>query len=200
MKALYPAAAVLLCAGAGVWFMLAPLDAAKETGRPVRAQPFQPGSAPPAAAPMATAQAKTPDAPVEAVTEASPAPVPAMAATAAPSRWQASAELMRRRYPGLQGRARLPVVFEIPPEEVSGLNPRQIAAAIAIAEQFHETMGGEGADVSTKEYLEKWRREQPLVDYQLRAAIGAQAYARWQEEAYLRAKAAGQASAAESPR
>lgn len=73
---------------------------------------------------------------------------------------------------------------------MTGLNERQAAAAIAIADQFYSTIGGDTADPSTTDYKDRWKREQPLADYQLRAAIGAQAYARWQEEAYLRQRAA----------
>jgi hypothetical protein len=96
--------------------------------------------------------------------------------------------VVRRRFSPPPTAARLPLVFALPPEEMPGFNPRQSAAAMAIADQFYESIGGEAADPSTPDYRDRWRREQPLADYQLRAAIGAQAYARYQEEAYLRAK------------
>ncbi len=167
---------------------------ASDTGAPqrgARTDRFRPpaDATPAAQTPRPAAERKPSNA---APVQAAPASPPAATTDAAAptrSRWYSPAEEIRRRHPQLHGKARLPVVFEIPPEEVSGLNPRQVAAAIAIAEQFQQTMGGEAADPSTEEYLEKWRREQPLVDYQLRAAIGAQAYARWQEEAYFRARA-----------
>lgn len=76
-----------------------------------------------------------------------------------------------------------------------GLNPREAEAAMAIANQFYEAIGGETADPSTPDYRDLWRREQSLADFQLRAAIGAQAYARYQEEAWLRAQSSGAAPA-----
>jgi len=117
-----------------------------------------------------------------------PSPAPAAAAPVV----RVDPEVLRRRFRPAPAAARLPLVFALPPEEMPGLNERQAAAAIAIAEQFAATIGGEDADPSTPDYRDRWKREQPLADYQLRAAIGAQAYARWQEEAYLRAKAAAQ--------
>jgi hypothetical protein len=179
---------------AGAWFMSATPDADGKTARPARSQPSRPHAsretvdrtpglaAPSSSRPSTAVAASGSVVRDEAVT----------AQTAAPtsSRWHSPAEIIRRRYPQLHGPARLPVVFAIPPEEVTGLNPGQIAAAIAIAEQFQHNTGGDTADPSTADYLNKWRREQPLADYQLRAAIGAQAYARWQEEAHHRARSA----------
>jgi hypothetical protein len=68
------------------------------------------------------------------------------------------------------------------------LNPQQAAAADHIADQFYEEIGGESADPSTTEYRDRWQRAWSLADQRLRAAIGAQAFARWQEEAYFHAK------------
>ena len=134
------------------------------------AQPPPPAAHPRAAPGMSPASAA-----------ATPDPAPAL---------PPPAPVVRRRFAPAPAAARLPLVFALPPEETTGLNPRQAAAAIAIADQFYQTIGGDTADPSTADYKDRWKREQPLADYQLRAAIGAQAYARWQEEAYLRQRAA----------
>lgn len=83
----------------------------------------------------------------------------------------------------------LPLVFQ---EVAAGsvlLEPDHIAAAVAVQDQFFESLGGDTVDPGTTEYKNKWQREQPLADQRLRAAIGAHAFAAWQAEAYLRAKA-----------
>ncbi len=182
-----PAAAMLIAAGLAVWQLLKVHPEVSWAGRSsamikIPAEgPRVPGAA--------SGRAAGPPSPAPhplTVNTSSPADLPVVSASA--SEPSSRAPIVRLRFAPAPSAARLPLVFALPPEEMTGLNPQQAAAAIAIADQFYTTLGGDSADPSTTEYKDRWKREQPLADYQLRAAIGAQAYARYQELAYLRAK------------
>lgn len=80
----------------------------------------------------------------------------------------------------------LPLAFQAANQSL--LTPEQAAAADQIQEQFLADIGGEPADASSPGYLEKWRQVQPIADQRLRAAIGAQAFAAWQAEAWFKDK------------
>jgi hypothetical protein len=89
----------------------------------------------------------------------------------------------------------LPVAFGEMPSAAVVLTPEQVAEVDRIQEQFLNDIGGEPADPGSSDYLQKWSHAQPLADQRLRAAIGAQAFARWQEEAYLRSRQSASAEA-----
>jgi len=89
---------------------------------------------------------------------------------------------------GLPRPPAVPLVFlEVPPHTVP-LKPPQSAGVESLQEEFITDIGGEPADPGSRDYLEKWRRAQPVADYRLRAMIGAQAFAAWQADAYLKSK------------
>jgi hypothetical protein len=84
----------------------------------------------------------------------------------------------------------LPVVLQEPPAGAVFLTPEEASGAEHIQEQFITESGSGLSDSSTPAYLKNWGQAQSVADQRLRAAIGAQAFGRWQMEAYLSTKKA----------
>jgi hypothetical protein len=84
----------------------------------------------------------------------------------------------------------LPVVLQEPPAGAVFLTPDEASGAEHIQEQFITESGSGLSDSSTPAYLKNWGQAQSVADQRLRAAIGAQAFSRWQMEAYLSTKKA----------
>lgn len=101
--------------------------------------------------------------------------------------------LPQTQFNSVQTLPRLPLVFALDPTEARSLTSEEAAAANGVAESFFQSIGGETVDPASPDYRDLWKREQPVADYRLRAAIGAQAFARYQEEVYMRSKAAAAA-------
>ncbi len=102
--------------------------------------------------------------------------------------------LPQTRFNSVRARSRLPLVFALDPTEAISLGPERAAQAASVAEEFFQSIGGEKADPASPDYGDRWKREQSAADYRLRAAIGGQAFARYQEEVYMRSKAAAPGS------
>ena len=82
----------------------------------------------------------------------------------------------------------MPLVFREVEEAAVSLEPAQAAAAAAVQDVFADQVGPEPGDPSAPDYRNHWQHEQSVADQRLRAMIGAQAYARWRREAYLRSR------------
>ena len=77
----------------------------------------------------------------------------------------------------------MPLVFTDTGDEVQG-GDGYASDIAAVQDLFIASIGGEGADPSTPEYKRKWLDAQRLADLQLRARIGAQAFAARQRAAH----------------
>ncbi len=83
----------------------------------------------------------------------------------------------------------MPFAFRDMPGEFQW-EPAQVQAVEEIQNQFIEAVGGESADPAAPEYRKKWLDTQRLADLQLRARIGAQAFAAYQRQRSMKENAA----------
>jgi hypothetical protein len=97
---------------------------------------------------------------------------------------------VRAKLPANSRPPETPLVFREVDAAAVPLEPAQAAAAAAVQDIFADQFDPEPADPSAADYGDRWRHEQPVADQRLRAMIGAQAYARWQREAYIRSRKA----------
>jgi hypothetical protein len=86
----------------------------------------------------------------------------------------------------------LPLAFQDANPAVARLNEAQQPAIAQLRQQFVNDIGGQDADSSTPEYLNRWRNAQPASDTQFRGFFG--------QKAFLDSDlAAGQAAAQSAP-
>ena len=88
----------------------------------------------------------------------------------------------RGRMHRLPVKAYLPLAFAELPGEVEQ-DDRYVGDLIEVQDRFILALGGEDTDPSTPEYKEKWLNAQRQADLELRARIGAQAFAARQRAA-----------------